>query len=125
MADNSPTVVVGCKLPNGHIIQVNKERVTLNGAKTSGILGGYGMTVVNADFFAQWAKENAKSPLLLNGVIFGQAKEANAKAQAADTKEIRTGLEPLAQNNKEAVSGVSQPVQLDPGQAIEKFNPKA
>lgn len=124
MAENTaPTVVVGCKLPNGHIIQVDKTRVILNGAKTSGIAGGYGMTVVDASFFAQWSKENAKSPLLLNGIIFGQSKEANAKAQAADTKEIRTGLEPMAQGKP--VPGVSQPVQLDPGQGIEKFNPKA
>lgn len=112
-----PTIVIGCKLPNGHVLEVNKVRVVLQGSRTSGIAGGYGLTVVDQSFWAEWVKQYKNLPVVKNGIIFAQDKEINAKAQAADTKTITTGLEPMAQ--LKAVPGVSQAVPLDPGQSIE------
>jgi len=123
MAQNSPTVVVGCKLPNGIILDVDGKRITLNGANTTHIIGGYGLTTVDAAFFAAWLKAHAESPLVKKNIIFAQEKEVNAKAQAAETREVETGLEPIAPDTP--VPGVSQAVPLDPGQTVEKFNPKS
>ena len=117
-----PTVIIGCKLPNGLIIEVAKTRVLLNGSNTSAIAGGYGLTSVDASFADQFFKERAGDPLIVKGIIFRQEKEVNAKAQAEDTKTVETGLEPMAQGKPEP--GISQGVPLDPGQAIEKFDPK-
>lgn len=114
-----PTVVVGCKLPNGVIIQVDKTKVTLNGANSSLIAGGYGLTNVDAAFFTQWLKLNADSTLVKKSIVFAQEKEANAKAQASDQRSVSTGLEGLAKDKP--VPGVSQAVPLDPGQKVEPF----
>lgn len=38
------TVTVGCKLPNGLIIEVGGQSVELNGANASNIIGGHGIT---------------------------------------------------------------------------------
>ena len=46
------TVTVGCKLPNGLIIEVGGQSVELNGANASNIIGGHGITRdVDADLF--------------------------------------------------------------------------
>lgn len=97
--------------------------MTLNGANTSPIAGGYGLTPnVDAAFFAAWLKLNADSPLVKRGIIFSQEKEVNAKAQASDTRGVATGLEPLAPGAP--IEGVSQAVPLDPGQKVEAFKAK-
>lgn len=122
MAQSPTTVVVGCKLPNGLIANVDGKKILFNGANTASIIGGYGLTNVDASFFAAWLKQNSETPLVKKGIIFAQEKEVNAQAQAADTRGVATGLEPIAPDKP--VEGVSQGVPLDPGQKVEKFDPK-
>ncbi len=50
---------------------------------------------VDAQWFAEWLKQNEQSPLLKNGCVFAYASEASAKDAAKDRKEFRSGLEPL------------------------------
>jgi hypothetical protein len=121
---SASTITVGCKLPNGLIIQVGKTRLLLNGSNTQKILGGYGLTHnVDASFFAEWMRLNESSVLVKKGIIFAQEKEVNAKAQASDTRDVNTGLEPMSKTDK-PTAGVSQTVPLDPGQKVETFDPK-
>lgn len=88
-------ITVGCKLPHGLIIKTGNKSVTLAGANSSRIVGGYGLTQVDKDFFDAWSKEFAQFGPLKNGLIFAQAKIESAEAQAKEQSVITTGLEPL------------------------------
>lgn len=88
-------VIVGCKLPHGLIIKSGGKSVTLNGANSSRIIGGYGLTPVDKDFFDAWKAEFASFEPLKSGLIFEQANERSAVSQATEQQEIKSGLEPL------------------------------
>lgn len=90
-----PNITVGCKLPHGLIIKTGGKAVTLNGANSARIVGGYGLTQVDKDFFEAWKKEFAQFPPLKHGLIFAQEKPASADSQAKEQADIRTGLEPI------------------------------
>lgn len=88
-------VTVGCKLPNGIHLDVQDKRVTLNGANSSRIIGGYGLTQVDKDFWDAWVKAYADSPMLKNHLVFAQGTEANASAKAEEQAEVKSGFERL------------------------------
>ena len=88
-------VIVGCKLPHGLIIKTGGKSVTLNGANSSRIVGGYGLTSVDKDVFEAWKAEYASFEPLKSGLIFEQANERSAVSQATEQQEIKSGLEPL------------------------------
>lgn len=95
-ATGTATVTVGCKLPNGLHLDLGDKRVTLNGANSARIVGGYGITEgVDAAFFEAWKKTYADSPAVKNGLVFAHGKTGDVEAQAREQAEIRTGLEPL------------------------------
>lgn len=85
-------VYVGCKLPNGLLLQVGNEAVELAGANASEIVGGYGVTPVSRDFWDAWAAEHRSYEPLKNDLIFVQDKELDARAQAKEQKEVK-GIE--------------------------------
>lgn len=88
-------VTVGCKLPHGLVITVGGRSVTLNGVNSSRIIGGYGLTVVDKDFFEAWKIEFSTSPLVRNDLIFDQDTAAKAESQAKEQAEVLSGLEPI------------------------------
>jgi hypothetical protein len=92
-----PNIVVGCKLPHGLHMELNGVRVTLNGGNSSEIVGTdgvkTGITVVDKDFFDQWAAIHKDAPYLKGGLIFANEKPANVKAEAADKEDLKTGFE--------------------------------
>lgn len=89
-------VIVGCKLPHGLIIKTaSGQSVTLNGANSSKIIGGYGLTPVDKEFFDAWKAEYASFEPLKNNLIFEQATERSAVSQATEQAEVKSGLEPL------------------------------
>lgn len=88
-------ITVGCKLPHGLIIQVGGKKVTLNGANSSRIIGGYGLTLVDKDFFEAWSKEFASFQPLQDGLIFAQDSANKAEGQAKEQVDLRSGFEPL------------------------------
>lgn len=90
-----PNVIVGCKLPHGLIIKTGGKSATLKGANSSRIVGGYGFTPVDKDFFEAWKAEYASFEPLKSGLIFEQANERSAVSQATEQQEIKSGLEPL------------------------------
>lgn len=97
----SKMVVVGCKLPNGLICELGKagdenyKRVVLNGANSSQIIGGYGLTSVDEDFIQAWLEKFSWLDCVKQKLIFVQSNEAEASAQALDTSGRKTGLERL------------------------------
>lgn len=93
------TVTVGCKLPNGLIIEVGGQSVELNGANASNVIGGHGITYnVDADFFNAWMEAHQDRDMVKNGFIFAHDKAADAKAEAVDKEDNATGLEAVDPN---------------------------
>ncbi len=89
------TITVGCKIINGVILSHQGKSITLAGGKASKIIGGYGLTEVDKDFFDAWVKGNPDSALLSSGVIFAQDKPQAAAAQAKEQEDLESGFEPL------------------------------
>ena len=87
------TVTVGCKLPNGLILEQGGYKVELNGSNSSLVVGGYGLTGnVDKEAFEAWLAVHADQPYVRKELVFAQAK-ANENASE------KTGLEGLDQNN--------------------------
>jgi hypothetical protein len=121
----SDTVVVGCKLPNGIVLQNWKmvettepsqqgykkinmavrdgEPVRLRGAAVPfgkmplhAITSGYALTYgVKRDFWEHWRESNKDSDLLKNNIVFACGDEQRARDYARDHEKVVTGLEPV------------------------------
>lgn len=93
---SSTTVVMGCKLPNGLIIEHGGHRFTLKGSNAARIVGGYGLTPgVPKDFAEAWLKAHADLSTVKNGLVFIQTTEQNAKAAAKERRDVKSGFEPI------------------------------
>ncbi len=86
-------VTIGCKLPNGLIIEVDGVRVTLNGVNRSNIIGAtHCTTEVEESFWAAWLAEHKEFVPITSGSIF-VAKNANEAAAIVKDNPTKTGLE--------------------------------
>lgn len=100
-ANSTKMVVVGCKLPNGIILELGKRNteghksVRLRGSNTTRVIGGFGLTDVSEDFMTAWLKKNARLSFVKRGLIFIQGDQDRATAHALHHSELKTGLEPL------------------------------
>lgn len=94
------TVTVGCKLPHGLHLDLGDKRVTVNGANSSLIEGGHGLTQnVDKEFFEAWMAVYKDHPAVKAGHIFAHDKESNTRAQAKERAKEKTGFEGLDQEN--------------------------
>ena len=98
------TIKVICTLPHGIVAEVNGVKVNFAGANQNcsefrPLLGDYGVTEVDADFWAAWKKENINSRLVLSGAISEAKDEKSAKDKGADQATIDTGFKPLDPNS--------------------------
>lgn len=111
-------ISVGCRLPHGIVINhpANPSvTVTLKGQNSNRIIGSdgnavngsYGVTEVDAEFWADWIKANAKFAPVVAGAIFADEKPAELEAKAKEAKQRKTGLEPLEKSGDERAAGVS------------------
>lgn len=110
------TVTVACKLPNGlhlevkdasgatvrHTVHGSRLPVDKDGNKIAAFeLAGnqtYGLTPgIPKEFWDKWESENQRYPPYAQGMIFAHEKSGNARAQATELKDVRTGLEPMPQ----------------------------
>ncbi|EGT5722946.1 hypothetical protein FZI38_01155 [Cronobacter sakazakii] len=93
------TIVVGCKLPNGLVVEQEGYTVTLNGANSSNVVGGYGLTEgVDKDAFEKWLEVHKNQPYVKNELVFAQAKANSAQSKATENASIKSGLEGLPQD---------------------------
>ena len=82
-------VKVGCTLPHGFVAEVNGVKVVIAGANQNTseyypLLGDFGITDVDADFWAAWKKENCNSRLVLSGAVYDAKDEKSAKDKGAE-----------------------------------------
>lgn len=94
------TVTVGCKLPNGIVLEVDgAQPVVLNGANSSNVIGGYGLTEnVDKAMFDKWLDLHKDQAYVKNELVFAQAKTNSAEAKAKENADVATGLEGLPQD---------------------------
>lgn len=97
-------VTIGCKLATGLIIGIGDKQAQLNGANSSEIIGGYGLTKVDKDLSDAWFDAYKDFEPVKAGLIFVQDKEVNAKAQAKEQAGTKSGTEKL--NPKAPAPGI-------------------
>ncbi len=90
---------VVCKLPNGIILDHAGKRVEIKGSRDSLLIGGFGVTQVDADLWTAWLAAHKDFPAVKSGLIFAQNNEANAKAEAREREGMETGLEGIDPQN--------------------------
>lgn len=88
-------ITVGCKVINGIKLRHEGKSVVLAGSGASRIIGGYGLTECDKDFFEAWCAANADSALLSANLIFAQEKPGSAVAQAREQEAVKSGFEAL------------------------------
>lgn len=99
------TVTVLCKKPHSVEIQVGNQKVTLHGYNSSLVAHGYGITEnVPKDLWEAWVEQNKDHKLYTSGCIAAQETTRNAKAQAKDTAELKTGTERIKQGKHAGVA---------------------
>lgn len=92
-------LTVGCKLPNGLVLEQDGYSVVLNGANSSLVVGGYGLTEgVDKDAFDKWLTVHSNQPYIKNKLVFAQAKTNSAQAKASENATVKSGLEGLPQD---------------------------
>jgi len=106
-------VVVGCKLPNGIVLESPLDpqiKVELNGANKATIIGaGYGSTEVDGDFWELWAAQNKEFAPFKSQAIFVAKNATEIVAVAAELKDETTGLEPMkTDGNDKRAKGVKK-----------------
>ena len=97
----SETVTVICKLPNGFDMVVGNKIVKLNGLNTTTVYGATeAYTEVEKSFFDAWLPENKNRSWCTSQAISYRENLKEAKAKAKDLKSVKTGLEPVEQDQK-------------------------
>ncbi len=98
-------VVVGCKLPNGIILESPIDpsiKVLIRGANQSPIVGAeYATTEVDGDFWELWASKNQDFGPFASKAIFVAKNATEIVAVAKEYKEVKTDLEPLRTDGKD------------------------
>lgn len=84
-------ITVACKLPAG----INLGPVTLNGSQHPSAVGGFGLTPVDADFWAEWSETHKGFAPLVKGLIFAMPTRTAAVGQANERADVKSGFEPL------------------------------
>ena len=117
------TVIVGCKLPNGLVLQVGNKRVTVRGSahymqpnparkfQEPEIIYADSITLVDKAFWEAWlAQTNKKFPVesggfgpLVSKALYANPTKDTALGMARDTEKERSGLE---QNDPAHIEGV-------------------
>ncbi|WP_277966721.1 hypothetical protein [Pantoea trifolii] len=94
-------VTVGCKLPNGLVLDVEgSQQIVLNGANSATVIGGYGLTEnVDKAVFDKWLEQHKDQPYVKNELVFAQAKTNSAESKAKENADVKSGLEGLPQDN--------------------------
>lgn len=91
------------------------------------MVGGYALTFnVNAEFFAEWMKQNRENPIVVNKCIMAAPDRASTVAMAKECKDVRSGYEPLVPDTdprlpKPIIAGLTRPETADEMKSRESF----
>ena len=94
-------IKIGCTLPHGIVLELDNKFVTIAGANQNTseyfkILGEYGLTDVDSDYWNEWKKRNWAFDPLVAGALFEAGKDdKSAKDKAKEQAQLDTGYAPL------------------------------
>lgn len=92
-------VLVACRLPNGLVLEAPGDPnkiVVLNGKNRATIIGAeYGLTEVNAEFWARWLAENGDYAPVVSNAIYAVGDVASAASAAREFEDEITGFEAM------------------------------
>ena len=95
----SEFVVIGCKLPHGIILQDPADKtktVAVKGAKSTNIIGGFGLTEgVPKDFWDRWKEANKALSFVKECLIWAYGKEGDAERKGEELRDKKHGMEPI------------------------------
>ena len=117
------TVQIACKLPLGLLLEIIEpglrdfplppgKVVRLKGAnsqltdKTVPIIGAFGITEVDEEFWNAWYARNKDLKFVREGMVFMQKNVSGARDQAKEHAQILTGMEPLNPKGDKRLAGV-------------------
>lgn len=90
------TVVIGCKLPHGLVLEHNGVKVVLAGGNASPLVGGNtGYTIIDKDLWEAWEKDHKAFNPYANGAIFVAKNMESAQKIAENRSKLDTGLAPI------------------------------
>lgn len=98
-------IKIGCTLPHGIVLELDGRFVTIAGANQNTneffkILGEFGTTDVDADYWAEWKKRNFAFQPLVSGALYEAGKDdKSAKDKGKDQAKIDHGFAPLNPNS--------------------------
>lgn len=114
------TVIIGCKTPNGFWMEHEGVKVKINGTQSEDgfIMVEKGLTVgitydVDKSLWDAWRTKFASHPLCAEQFVFEAKSESSAKAQAKETKSLKTGLEQKTPAELEKVAGAKKDQSAD------------
>jgi len=120
------TVIIGCKTPNGFWMEHEGVKVKINGTQSEDgfIMVEKGVTVgitydVDKSLWDAWRTKFANHPLVSGSepykepFVFEAKSESSAKAQAKETKSVKTGLEQKTPAELEKVAGAKKDQSAD------------
>ncbi len=96
----SKTILIGCKLPSGIVLDGPAGPIELNGMNTALVLGGFGLTHVKEDDWAYLSMMYEAHAAFKSNAIFtaGNANVADVAAVASELRDEKTGLEGIDPN---------------------------
>lgn len=93
--NSSSRIYVGCRLPHGITLTVGATSVVLKGLNSAVIVGTYGLTEVDEDFWSEWLKTHSDWPMVVNGLVFAQSKIEDLHSEAEELKDEVTSFDRL------------------------------
>ncbi len=118
------TVIVGCKLANGLVLQVGDKRVNLRGSahylqpnpkrrfESPELIYADSITLVDKEFWEAWLKQvGPEFGPLKSGAIYSSPNKAEATARAKDTESVRSGFEQLDPDKQPGIEKEGTPSQ--------------
>ena len=101
VAVGSSSVIIGCKLPHGLILDhplAPEKKVVLKGKNSALIIGSdYGTTEVDGEFWETWKTVHNDFPAIRSGAIFEAGTVSELTAVAGELTDEKTGFEPMPQ----------------------------
>lgn len=64
---------------------------------------------IDKDFWDQWVEQNRLNPVVVNGLIFAHEAPADIAAQAAELKDVTSGLDPINPKGDKRMPKSSRP----------------
>lgn len=96
----SKSIVIGCRLPNGIILDLNNNTVEIAGLNKAVIIGADHVTTeIDADFWDAWKAKNSGFAPLVSGSLFEAKSQGEASAKAKELKTKKTGFEKMPESD--------------------------